>query len=54
MSLNDVDVEDAAMTWLGELGYPSNLQDDGVKTVPQQAELMCEVVEHEFHDCARP
>ena len=54
MSLNDVDVEDAAMTWLGELGYPSNLQGEAVKTVSQQAELQCEDVEHEFHDRARP
>ena len=54
MSLNEADVEDAAMTWLGELGYPSNLQDEAVKTVSQQAELLCEDVEHEFHDRARP
>ena len=42
MSLNEADVEGAAMTWLGELGYSSNLQDEAVKTVPQQAELLCE------------
>ncbi len=41
MSLYESHVEEAALTWFGELGYPPDLQEEAVKTVLQQAELLC-------------
>ena len=41
MSLNESTVEDAARERFGALGYPPDLQDEAVKTVLAQAELMC-------------
>ena len=41
MGLNESIVEDAALTWFGELGYPPDLQEEAVKTVLMQAELLC-------------
>lgn len=41
MSLTESIVEDAALEWFEELGYPPDLQDEAVRTVLKQAELLC-------------
>jgi len=41
MSLNESIVEDSALEWVGEVGYPPGLQEEAVKTVLMQAELLC-------------
>ena len=41
MSLNESIVEDAALEWFRDLGHPPDLPEEAVKTVPQQAELLC-------------
>ena len=40
MSLNESAFEEAALSWFGELGYPPDLQDEEVKIVLMQAELL--------------
>jgi hypothetical protein len=34
-------VEDATLSWFVELDYPPDLQEEAVKTVLAQAELLC-------------
>ncbi|MBM3853191.1 MAG: DUF3387 domain-containing protein [Verrucomicrobia bacterium] len=40
MSLDESTVEAASLAWFGALGYPPDLQDEAVKTVLAQAELL--------------
>ena len=40
-TLNESIVEDAALDWFQQLGYPPDLQEEAVKTLLMQAELLC-------------
>ena len=41
MNLNESIIEDVALEWFGELGYPPDLPEEAVKTLLMQAELLC-------------